>query len=112
MEFITFIIITGLFGVPPPWLWFCLLTCICILFQNWPSKLQCLEDKVVRLEQELEKSEMNREELSAELMECHKIIESGVSGTENCEYNIHIVPCHNYAILTLLTTTIVSWGEP
>ena len=86
IEFITFII-TGLFGGPPPWLWFCLLTCICVLFQNWPSKVQCLEDKVVRLEQELKKSEMNREELSAELMECRKVIvESRVSGTENYRF--------------------------
>ena len=71
---------------------FCLLLCICYLFQNWPSKVQCLEEEVVRLKQELKESEMNREELSAELRKRRKIkVESGVCGTEYCEYTHYFV---------------------
>ena len=42
---------------------------------------------MTRLKQQLKESEVDREELSAELRECRKIkVEPGVSGTEDCEY--------------------------
>ena len=42
---------------------------------------------MTQLKQQLKKSEVDREELSVELRECHKIkMEPGVSGTEDCEY--------------------------
>ena len=60
---------------------------------------------MVQLKQELKKSEMNRQELSAELRECRKIkVESGVSGPEDCEF-VHKVSCHYYAVLILWCIT-------
>ena len=39
------------------------------------------------LKQQLKRSEVDREELFAELRECREIkVEPGVSGTEDCEY--------------------------
>ena len=56
---------------------------------------------MTRLKQQLKKSEVDREKLSAELKECRKIkLEPGVSGTENCEYTN--VPSHKYAVFVCL----------
>ena len=53
------------------------------------------------LKQQLKKSEVDREELSAELRECRKIkVEPGVGGTEDCEYMN--VPSHKYAVFVYL----------
>ena len=42
---------------------------------------------MAQLKQQLKKSEVDREELSAELRECRKIkVEPRVSGTDDCEY--------------------------
>ena len=47
------------------------------------SRVSSLEEEVVQLKQELKTSELNREELSAEVREYRKVkIEHGVSGTE------------------------------
>ena len=49
------------------------------------------------LKQQLKKSEVDREELSAELRECRKIkLEPGVSATEDCEYTSVL---YNYAAM-------------
>ena len=67
--------------------------CACVLcscinsVQSWPSQVASLEEEVAQLKQQLKKSKVDREELSAELRECRKIkVEPGVSGTEDCEY--------------------------
>ena len=42
---------------------------------------------MTQLKQQLKNSEVDREELSAELRECRKIkVEPRVSGTDDCEY--------------------------
>ena len=71
--------------------------CICYLFQNWSSQVQSLEEELVRLKQKLKESEVGRQGLSAELQECRKIkVESGVSGTEKCEYTLSRVIVMQY----------------
>ena len=56
---------------------------------------------MARLKQQLKKSEVDRDELSAELRECRKIkVEPGVSGTEDCEYTN--VLSHKYAVFVYL----------
>ena len=61
------------------------------LFQSWASQVQPLEEEVVQLKQELQKSEVDRKQLSAELRECHKM-ESRVSSSEECEYTLfHVI---------------------
>ena len=55
---------------------------------------------MARLKQQLKESEVDREELSAELRECRKIkVEPGVSGTEDCE-------CTN---VPYVTVTMAYW---
>ena len=56
---------------------------------------------MTQLKQQLKKSEVDREELSAELRECRKIkVEPGVSGTEDCVYTN--VPSHKYTVFVYL----------
>lgn len=54
--------------------------------QNLPSQVRSLEEEMVRLKEELRKSEVNRDELSAELMKNRQLkVESRVSGLPNCK---------------------------
>ena len=56
---------------------------------------------MTQLKQQLKKSEVDREELSAELRECRKIkVEPGVSSNEDCEYTN--VLSHKYAVFVYL----------
>ena len=60
---------------------------------------------MAQLKQQLKKSEMDREELSAELRECRKIkVEPGVSGTEDCEYTniLYMQQYFSYCVLLYL----------
>ena len=41
--------------------------------KSWPSQGSSLEEEVAQLKQQLKKSELGREKLSAELKECRKI---------------------------------------
>ena len=51
---------------------------------------------MTQLKQQLKKSEVDREELSAELKESRKIqVEPGVSGTDDCEYTQMFRICSN-----------------
>ena len=53
--------------------------------QGLMSQVRCLEEEVVQLRQELKTSELNREELSAEVRGYRKAkMEPGVSEPERC----------------------------
>ena len=55
------------------------------LFQTGQSQVSPLEEEVAQLKQELKKSEMDREELLAELREYRRIkVEARVSASEDC----------------------------
>ena len=67
--------------------------CACVVclsinsVQSLLSQVSSLEEEVTQLKQQLKKSEVDREELSAELRGCRKIkVEPGVSDTDDCEY--------------------------
>ena len=93
LVFITHIYIIAmiLFGSHPACVFVYCCAFATYLFQSWTSHVQSLEEEVVQLKQELQKSEVDREQLSAELRECRKM-ESRVSSSEDCECTLfHVI---------------------